>query len=400
MKILFLCTGNSCRSQMAEGLLRSFDPGLEVFSAGTEPAAVVHPLAIQVMAELGIDISQAKPKRADQFLHDDFDYVITVCDHANETCPVFLGPVRHRLHIGFEDPAKVTGSNEFILDEFRRIRDEIRVKFDDLYRQQIRKEMTTCDKSLGFIGAGRVARILLEGFKRVNGPMQDIFVSDINPKVMTDLQNKYPYIKTTDNPAEVARQDYVFLALHPPAIPAGMEAIKNGLKKEAVVISLAPKVTTERLTAGLDGFNRIARWLPTAATFIGKGYNPCFYSPHLSSAEQASLTALFSSVGGCIRVAEDKIEAYAMIITMGPTYFWFQWQQLFELGKTFGLSEEELKSGLPAMLKGAIEIFYHSGLTPEQVNDLIPVRPLAEDEAAFKAAYQTRLTALFHKLKK
>lgn len=133
MKILVLCTGNSCRSQMAEGFLKQFDPNFEVYSAGTEPAEEVHPKAIQVMREIGIDISNNKPKLADQFLKEEFNFVITVCDHANETCPTFLGKVHKRLHIGFEDPAKATGTEEEILNEFRRIRDEIKNKFFELF---------------------------------------------------------------------------------------------------------------------------------------------------------------------------------------------------------------------------------------------------------------------------
>jgi arsenate reductase len=128
MKILILCTGNSCRSQMAEGFLKSFDSNLDVCSAGTNPSNKIHPKAIQVMNELGIDLSKNYPKKVDQFLHDSFDYVITVCDNAKEACPVFIGKVGKQLHIGFEDPAGVTGTEEEILSVFRRIRDEIREK--------------------------------------------------------------------------------------------------------------------------------------------------------------------------------------------------------------------------------------------------------------------------------
>lgn len=126
MKILILCTGNSCRSQMAEGFLKSFDPALEVFSAGTEPTNQVHPKAVEVMKEKGIDLSDHYPQKVDEFLNDAFDYVITVCGHAQENCPVFLGDVKQQLHIGFEDPAEATGTEDEILEEFRRIRDEIR----------------------------------------------------------------------------------------------------------------------------------------------------------------------------------------------------------------------------------------------------------------------------------
>lgn len=126
MRILILCTGNSCRSQMAEGFLRSFDPGLEVFSAGTAPSDRVHPKAVLVMQELGIDLSGQYPRKVDEFLNEAFDYVITVCGHARENCPVFTGEVKKQLHIGFDDPAEATGTEEEIMGEFRRIRDEIR----------------------------------------------------------------------------------------------------------------------------------------------------------------------------------------------------------------------------------------------------------------------------------
>jgi len=138
-RILILCTGNSCRSQMAEGFLKSFNRNLDVFSAGTIPAARISSRAIQVMNELGIDISTEYPKSVDQFLGESFDYVITVCDHAKETCPVFLGNVKHRIHIGFDDPAEARGTEEEIRSEFRRIRDEIKNRFIEFYNTHLRQ---------------------------------------------------------------------------------------------------------------------------------------------------------------------------------------------------------------------------------------------------------------------
>lgn len=139
-RILILCTGNSCRSQMAEGFLKSFDKNLEVFSAGTNPSSQVHPKAIQVMKEVGIDLSKNYPKMVDKFLNDSFDYVITVCDNAKETCPVFIGKVGKQLHIGFEDPADAKGTEEEILNTFRRIRDEIKKDFYEFYLNEIKKQ--------------------------------------------------------------------------------------------------------------------------------------------------------------------------------------------------------------------------------------------------------------------
>jgi arsenate reductase len=133
MKILILCTGNSCRSQIAQGFLQSFDKKIEVYSAGTFPASKVNRNAIKVMDEAGIDISQNTPKNVSQYLDDEWDYVITVCDDANETCPVFLGKVKHRLHFGFEDPSNFKGTEEKIINEFRRVRDEIKTAFYKFY---------------------------------------------------------------------------------------------------------------------------------------------------------------------------------------------------------------------------------------------------------------------------
>lgn len=133
-RILILCTGNSCRSQMAEGFMKSFYPNLEVYSAGTNPASRVSSRAIQVMKEIGIDISNEHPKSVDQFLDESFDYVVTVCDHAKETCPIFTGKVQHRLHIGFDDPAEAVGTEEDILKVYRRVRDEIKEQFYKWYQ--------------------------------------------------------------------------------------------------------------------------------------------------------------------------------------------------------------------------------------------------------------------------
>jgi arsenate reductase len=128
-RILILCTGNSCRSQMAEGFLKSFDPELEVYSAGTKPAEKVNPFAVKAMKEVGIDISNGVAEDVDKYLSLSFDYVITVCDNAKETCPVFMGEVKHRLHIGFDDPAEAVGTEEEVMPVYRKVRDEIKRDF-------------------------------------------------------------------------------------------------------------------------------------------------------------------------------------------------------------------------------------------------------------------------------
>ena len=131
-KLLLLCTHNSCRSQMAEGIVNHYlGDRFQAFSAGTE-ATTVNPLAIRVMAELGIDISSHRSKTLDEFAGEKFDYVITLCGSANEHCPLFFGGVQ-RIHIGFDDPSQVAGTPEEILPEFRRVRDEIRSRLEEFF---------------------------------------------------------------------------------------------------------------------------------------------------------------------------------------------------------------------------------------------------------------------------
>ena len=125
-KVLFLCTGNSCRSQMAEGLVNHFlGEAWQAYSAGTEPAGSVHPLAVEVMAELGIDLSGQESKAVDPFRGVKLDLVVTVCDGAAERCPVWLGQGR-KVHLGYRDPATASGSHEERLAVFRQVRDEMR----------------------------------------------------------------------------------------------------------------------------------------------------------------------------------------------------------------------------------------------------------------------------------
>jgi len=138
-RILILCTGNSCRSQMAEGFLKSLDENLEVFSAGTKPAEKVNPYAVKAMKEIGIDISDGVAENVDKYLSQSFDYVITVCDNAKETCPVFIGDVKHRIHIGFDDPADAVGTEEEVMPVYRRVRDEIKKEFHKLYQNELRE---------------------------------------------------------------------------------------------------------------------------------------------------------------------------------------------------------------------------------------------------------------------
>ncbi|HKL72462.1 MAG TPA: arsenate reductase ArsC [Marinilabiliaceae bacterium] len=141
MKALILCTGNSCRSQMAHGFLQSFDKEIQVASAGTQASGKLNQKAVEVMKEIGVDISHHTSNSVDLYLNEEWDYVITVCGGANENCPTFSGKVKQRLHIGFDDPSHAEGTPEFIQSEFYRVRDEIKEAFYKLYVEEIKPKL-------------------------------------------------------------------------------------------------------------------------------------------------------------------------------------------------------------------------------------------------------------------
>ena len=138
-KILILCTGNSCRSKMAQAFLQHLDAGLYVRSAGTQPAHCTHPLAMEVMEEAGVPIRDLQPHDVREFTHEEWDFVITVCDHARETCPAFVGKVKHHLHLGFHDPAQAKGTKDEQLSVFRATREHIALTFSEFYHQYIQE---------------------------------------------------------------------------------------------------------------------------------------------------------------------------------------------------------------------------------------------------------------------
>jgi pyrroline-5-carboxylate reductase len=255
-------------------------------------------------------------------------------------------------------------------------------------------------KSMGFIGGGRITKIILEALNRKRMLPSTVVISDANPEALQKIKDRFPKVQTAqgDN-AKPAAQDLVFLALHPPAIGGGLAEIKASLKPEAVLVSLAPRFTIKALSEGLGGFDRVVRMIPNAPSIVGEGYNPVAFGPGISKEEKATMSKLFKKLGDCPEVDEDKLEAYAIVTAMGPTYLWFQLFELLELGKSFGLTDKQAWKGIRKMLKGALETVDESGLTPEEVMDLIPVKPLGEDEAAIRNAYRTRLTGLYQKLK-
>lgn len=253
--------------------------------------------------------------------------------------------------------------------------------------------------SIGFIGGGRIVRIFLDAWKKEGKLPENIHVCDSSPDVLKALKDVHPGIDVSAENSKAAACDIVFLALHPPAIGGILEGIQSFLKPDSILISLAPKWTIAKLSAALGGFNRIVRMIPNAPSVIGEGYNPAAFSPAINDNHKKEILRLFKSLGDCPEVEEGKLEAYAILSAMGPTYFWFQMQKLRELGVSFGLDEKETDKALYEMIKGAAKTIFKSGLSYSEVANLIPVKPLAEDEAAILQAYDTKLKGLYDKLK-
>jgi len=253
---------------------------------------------------------------------------------------------------------------------------------------------------VGFIGGGRITRIILGGLKNAKKMVDyKCVVSDIQPDTLEKLKRDYPEIDITDDNRKSAESSIVFFAVHPPVIGKCTDEIKGFLKKEAVIISLAPKITIAKLSEMLGSFNRIVRMIPNAPSIINSGYNPVSFSNAFTVSEKQQLLNFLNILGESPEVEEEKLEAYAILTAMGPTYIWFQLYELHNIVNKFGLDDTEIEEGITKMIYGAVKTMYNSGLTPSSVMDLVPVKPLGEDEESIKNIYRTRLENLFKKLK-
>jgi pyrroline-5-carboxylate reductase len=254
-------------------------------------------------------------------------------------------------------------------------------------------------QTIGFVGGGRITRVFLGGWRRANALPANVVVSDCNTDTLTTLKTRFPGVQTTGDGQAAAAQDIVFLAVHPPVMAQVATGLKGSLKPGAMVVSLAPKFTLAKLTALLGGFTRLARVIPNAPSVVNFGFNPLAFAPVLTAADKNEITALLSPLGECPEVAEEKLEAYAILTAMGPTYLWFQLQTLREAATGFGLTDAEIVPALKRMVCGGARTLLESGLTPAEVMDLIPVKPLAEMESQVSEMYRTRLPALYQKIK-
>jgi pyrroline-5-carboxylate reductase len=262
-----------------------------------------------------------------------------------------------------------------------------------------RREKAMDAMKVGIVGGGRVARILLGGWTRAGLDLSHVVVSDTDAQVLERLHAEHPAVTVTGKNRQAAAQPSVLFALHPPAFPAALSEIAASLSPPAVLVSLAPKWTMHAIAAALGGFDRLARVIPNAPSIVNKGYNPVAFSSALPPASRTDVRSLIAPLGACPEVAEETLEAYAIVAAMGPTYLWHQFYQLIDLGVSFGLTAQEAERAVLAMVTGAVETMVASGMAPTGVMDLVPVKPLAPLEPTVREAYGTMLTALYAKLK-
>ncbi len=253
-------------------------------------------------------------------------------------------------------------------------------------------------KAIGFIGGGRVTRIFLQAFINKKAIFESVSVFDTNPEVLQTLKLQFPFIHILTSASEAAKKDIVFLALHPPVIMETLEKIKAEITEQTIFISLAPKITIAKMAAILPA-NQIVRLIPNATSVINHGYNAVSFASDMSDIQKWYILEMLNLLGHTFETAEEKLEGYALLSAMLPTYFWFQWNELEKIGGQMGLSETECKETIYETMNAALNTMYHSGMKPEETMNLIPVKPICESEAQIKAIYQEKLMGLFEKIK-
>lgn len=253
-------------------------------------------------------------------------------------------------------------------------------------------------KSIGFIGGGRITKIILQALANRHIEMSSITVCDTNAEVLKSLGDRFQAIQTTGSCELAAKQEIVIIALHPPVIMEMLEQIKNVVSENTQVVSFAPKISIEKIASKLAS-TKIARMIPNATSFINEGYNPISFSAGYPEAEKQSLFGVFEVAGKTFEVEETKLEAYAMVSAMLPTYFWFQWKEMEELGMQMGLNESESKESVRQTLLAAIDLFFNADLGYNEVIDLIPVKPIGDHEDQISEIYRSKLMGLYQKIK-
>lgn len=252
-------------------------------------------------------------------------------------------------------------------------------------------------QTIGFIGSGRVAAFMLEGFAKA-GTRASAVLSDADPAVSALRARARPACRDAGTDfAAAAAADLVFVALHPPAIAAAAPAVAPRLGRGSVVVSLAPKVGLSTLE-NLFGTPKVVRFLPNAPSAIGAGFNPIAFGDGVPSADRTATAELLTALGEVVEVREQLIEAFAVLCAMGPTYFWPLMDEMARLGAEFGLEPDAARNLVSRMVAGSADLYGERERGYAELMDMVPLKPMAEDEASLRGTFAARLGGMHRKL--
>jgi pyrroline-5-carboxylate reductase len=252
--------------------------------------------------------------------------------------------------------------------------------------------------SLGFIGGGHFTKIFLQSIVNKKIIFKSISLFDSDRAVLNEFKLKYPFIRNLNSVAEVACNDIIFLAVQAPDVIETLKTIKNELTPQSVVISLAPQVTIAQMAEEISG-SQVVRLVPNATSIVNLGYNPICFAPDMSEIQKWGVLEMLNLLGYTFETSEEKLEGYALLSAMLPTYFWFQWHELENIGTQFGLSVAECRESIFETLNAALFIMYRSGMDPEAIMELIPSKPIADKEEEIKSIYREKLMEMWKKIK-
>lgn len=259
--------------------------------------------------------------------------------------------------------------------------------------------MKNKELTIGFIGGGRITRILLHVWKQNDVGFKNIKVYEPQADTMVKLATDFKGIDHADSiPVLVKESDVIFLAIHPPVFADVLVQMKGNADKSKLLISLSPKVKIEKIKQALGVDIPVARVIPNAPSVIGKGHNGYSLSNEVNEEQSSLLGSVFQPLGQWVKVDESKLEAYATIAGMGPTYLWFLFNEIYNLAIKCGMDKQEAKVATNAMIKGSADTLLTSGLDYEQVLNLIPAYPMRPKEEDVKSIYSEVISELFHKL--
>jgi len=251
--------------------------------------------------------------------------------------------------------------------------------------------------SIGFIGGGRITRVLLQAFANKKINLLQASVYDNNQAALDLLLKRFPDIHTVSL-EQASAQEIIIVALPPNEVAVTLQKIAPFVTPKTILGSLAPSVSSRQIALVLPQVTKLIRMIPNATSIINEGYNPIWFAPAFPSDDKEIVLQMMDFLGTTLEVEEEKLEAYAVISAMAPTYFWFQWKKLIDLGIGFGLGHYEAREAILQAMYGALETFFNSAMLPDEVMDLIPGKPLGSHEKEIEELYDTCLKKVYGKL--